>query len=300
MVTIVLVALVFYGILPLWGAWRVRKSWNRFRDAGIRALESPEVDFSVLQSDNDLPSRPLRLTGTLEAFEGDDRLWIGNDRVSMAVSLRGAPVYFLDEEADPFAVGVEPPRKAEAGSLGALPEGTQFLVWGTLARDSRGQVHFATSSSQRLLVLAFEGSPATVLTRAVYAGRSALDHWNAWTPFAVGLGFLLLLILAYADLRPGGDRAVGLAALALALLPSTFFLPPGILFFYGFARLWARARDQRARLDLTRMVTGRAGPERARGRRQARWIELAAHASLGLAVLSNSVVLIVLLRLWIP
>jgi len=300
MVLILLVALVFYGVIPLWGAWRVRKAWNRFREAGIQALGSPEVDFSLLPSDQPLPTSPVRLTGTLEAFEGDDRLWIGNDRVSMAVSLRGAPVYFVDEVADPFAVGVEPPRRAEAGSLGALPEGTQFLVWGTLARDGRGQAHFANGAHQRLLVLAFEGSPATVLTRAVYAGRSPIDHWNSWTPFSVGVGFLLLLVLAYTDLRPGGDRHLGLGALALALLPATFFLPPGILFFYGFARLWSRARDQRARLDLTRMVTGRAGPERAAGRRQARRIELVAHGALGLALLANSLVLIFLLRLWVP
>jgi len=300
MVSILLVALVFYGIVPLWGAWRVRKSWNRFRTSGIEALESPEVDFSLLQSPDRLPAHAVRLTGTLEAFEGEDRLWIGNDRVSMAVSLRGTPVYFLDEEPNPFAVGVEPPRKADAGSLGALPEGTQFLVCGILSRDSQGQAYFASAPHHGLLVLAFEGSPSTVLSRAVYAGRSVLDHWNSWTPFSVGVGFLLLLVLAYSDLRPSGDRHVGLGALALALLPATFFLPPGILFFYGFSRLWARARDQRARLDLIRMTMGRAGPERVAGRRQARHWELLAHASLATALVTNGVILIALLRLWIP
>lgn len=300
MVTIFLVALTFYAIIPLWGAWRVRRSWNQFREAGIQALGSPEVDFSLLQSDTVLPSGPLRLTGTLEAFEGADRLWVGNGQVSMAVSLRSVPVYFVDEEPDPFTVGVEPPRKAEAASLGALPEGTQFLVWGALVRDGRGQAHFASTPAQKLLVLAFEGNPSTVLTRAVYAGRSIIDHWNSWTPVSVGVGFALLLILSYADLRPLGDRHVGLTALALALLPSTFFLPPGILFFYGFARLWSRARDMRARLDLTRMVTGRAGPERQKGRHQARVREVVSHAFLGLGVLTNAILLVLLLRLWIP
>lgn len=297
---IILIALVFYGVLPLWGAWEVRRSWKRFREAGIRALGSPEVDFSLLQSDTALPSRPVRLTGTLEAFEGQDRLWVGNEKVSIAVSLRGVPVYFVDEAPDPFTVGIEPPRKAEASSLGALPEGTQFLIWGNLARDGRGQAHFASTPSHKLLVLAFEGSPATVLTRAVYAGRSVLDHWNAWTPLSVGLGFLLLLVLAYVDLRSGGDRRTGLVALALALLPSTFFLPPGILFFYGFARLWARARDIRARMDLTRMVTGRPDANRQKGILQARRYEWASHGALGLALLGNGLLLVFLLRLWVP
>jgi hypothetical protein len=296
-VPIVLAALVFYALLPLAGAWRVRRSWARFRQAALRALGSPEVDFSLLQSEGTLPGHPLRLTGTLEAFEGRDRLWIGNDRVSAAVSLRGVPVYFIDEQAAPFAIGVDPPRKAEAASLGALPEGTQFLVAGTLARDERGLVHFASGPDHGLLVLAFEGDPSTVLTRAVYAGRPVLDHWNSWTPVSLGVGFLFLLVLAYAQLRPDGDRSSGLVGLALALLPSTFFLPPGILFFYGFARLWARARDQRARSDLSR-ATGRLATQQQG--LSAPWCEAVSQLSLALGILLNAGLLVVLLRLWVP
>jgi hypothetical protein len=295
LIAILLVALVFYGLIPQWGAWRVRREWSRFREASLRAAAAPEADFSILQSEGEFPSL-LRLTGTLEAFEGSDRLWIGNDRVSAAVSLRGVPVYFLDEQAEPFAIGVEPPRRAEASSLGALPEGTQFLVAGSLSRDERGLVEFTSDAG--LLVLAFEGSPDTVLTRAVYAGRPVLDHWNSWTPVSLALGFLSLLVLAYINLRPDGDRDAGLFGLAVALLPSTFFLPPGILFFYGFARLWSRARDQRARSDLALAQGNVLLAEQEK--RQAPWCEVASQVSMGIGAILNAAILTVLLKLWMP
>ena len=102
MLPVLLVALVFYGVLPLVGAWRARRSWARFRESTLNALRAPEVDFSVLQSDGGLSPGTFRLTGTLEAFEGSDRLWVGNDRVSAAVSLRGVPVYFLWRRKSPM------------------------------------------------------------------------------------------------------------------------------------------------------------------------------------------------------
>jgi len=300
LIPIVFVALFFYGVVPLIGAWRVRRAWDRFREAALEAMVTPEADFSLLQAEHPLPPTRVKLSGTLEAFEGVDRLWIGNDRVSVAVSLRGVPVYFLDEQSEPFGIGVEPPRKAEASSLGALPEGTQFLVTGSLARDNSGLVHFGSSPDQDLLVIAFEGSPATVLARAVYSGRSVLDHWNSWTPVSLGLGFALLLVLAYGEFRPDGARDVGLTGLALALLPSTFFLPPGILFFYGFARLWGRARDQRARSDLARArARGEAAEAREAGL-QAPWCEALSQISLFFGVILNAGLLILVLRLWIP
>ena len=298
MVPIVLVALIFYAVLPLVGAWRVRRSWAQFRENTMNALRAPEVDFSVLQAEGPLPATTLRLTGTLEAFEGSDRLWVGNGSVSAAVSLRGVPVYFLDERPEPFALGVEPPRKAEAASLGALPEGTQFLVSGALARDAKGLVHFAARPDRDLLVLAFEGDASSVLERAVYSGRPVIDHWNSWTPVSVGLGFLLLLVLSYAELRPSGDRETGLVGLALALLPSTFFLPPGIVLFYGFARLWSRARDLRARSDVARTHSASAPADKAN--RSAGRCELASQAALFLGVVLNAGLLVSLLRLWVP
>lgn len=293
-----ILALVFYAVLPVAGAWALQRSWARFRQQAIAAIDAPEADFSLVQRTGPLPSGLWRLVGTLEAFEGLDRLWIGNPQVSVAVSLGDTPVYFLDSTPDPFAVGVEPPRRAQAASLGALPEGTQFLVAGALSRDPQGLVELAKVPGQDLLVIAFEGDPDTVLTRAVYAGRPLLDLWNSWTPVCLGLGCLLLLGWTYGEVRLPGNLVEGLVGLGLALLPSTFFLPPGIVFFYGFARLWAGARDQRARSDLAR-IRGHSIWAQEQASRAFR-DEVAALVALFLGAVGNEVLLVVVLRLWVP
>ncbi len=278
-VTLLAIALVFYFFLPLIGAWRVRRSWSRFRSMAFKALESPEADLSLLQSGS---SGTFRLTGRLEAFEDRDRLWIGGEKVSAAVSLRGAPVYFLDEE---------PPRRVDAASLGALPEGTPFLVAGPLA-GKPGQAHFSAAPGRDLLVLAF-GEPGTAIQRAIASGRPRFDLWNSWTPVALSAGFALLVILAYVDLKPGGNRDEGVMALALALLPSTVFLPPGILGLLGFVRLWGQARSRRSDADAKKA----SGISVLRG---AVWREWAAYAALLAGIVGNLAGLLVLLGLWIP
>lgn len=297
---VLLTALFFYGILPLVGAWRVRRRWMLFRQDVLAALGAPEVDFPLLQTGHVVPSGRHRLTGALEAFEGSDRLWIGNDRVSVAVSLVHTPVFFLDgsETTEDTA---DPPRRVEAPSLGALLEGTQFLVSGDLVADQAGQLHFASDpgSGSRLLVLAFEGDPTTVLRRALVAGRPVIDHWNSWTPVSVGLGITVLLILAW--LQWGVLGGTGPLALALAFVPSTFFLPPGIAFFYGFGRFWARGRRLRAEADLRRTLPRSSRePWSKEFRTTALVWESVAHVFLTAGIVGNTLLLVWLVRLWVP
>lgn len=299
MAVVLLTALVFYVLVPLAGSWRLRRLWEKFRAKALDALDAGDIGFSHLQSDSVLPGHPLRLIGRLEAFEGEDRLWIGNDQISAAVSLLGTPVYFLDEQFSHDGLTVEPPRKAEAASLGALPEGTHFLVAGPVSRDSQGQVQFAAGPDHPLLVLAFEGDPQTVLTRAIYSGRPVVDHWNSWTPVSLAIGILLLLTAAYAGLRAGEDRSVGLVSLSLALLPATFFLPPGILFFYGFTQIWAQGREHRASADLGR-AEHLPGAQITQWIARARWYESAAQGLLALGMVGNTLLLVALLGLWVP
>lgn len=294
---VLVVAALFYGLLPLIGAWRLRMRWARFRQLVLTANTFPDLDFPRWQAVDLDPSDPVCLVGQLEAFEGRGRLWIGNDRVSAAVDLGESPVYFLDEPGDGATFGLDPPRRADAASLGALAEGTKFLVAGSLTRDGRSQPRFEPVPGQDLLVLAFEGEAETVLTRAMYAGRPPVDHWNAWTPLAAAVGILFLMGFSYVGLTVTADRRVGLAALALALLPATAFLPPGLVFFYWFMRWWNRGRECRAWADLSRLGGGSPDDQRRWSRTGLGW-ELAAQAALGAGLVANGALAVALLRTW--
>ena len=299
-VVLFLFGFIFYLGFPLWGAWRVRRSWNIFRGLCLEALSSTEVSLFDIEPNLPAPHTSRLLIGTLEAFEGTHRLWIGNTDLSLPVSLKNSPVYFLDEPPGPFVAGVEPPRKAEASSLGALSEGTNFLVFGHLESDEKGQTHFAATDAQSLLVMAFEGDPHTVLNRAIYAGRATIDHWNSWTPVSLAAGMTAFLFWGYLNLTSGGWRSGGILALVGALLPSTFFLPPGIFLFYAFARLWSQARDHRARMDLVRLSMGKDAAPWKQLRDAARKREWLAHILLGIGMLTNAALLAFVLRLWVP
>jgi len=154
--------------------------------------------------------------------------------------------------------------------------------------------HFAAAPGRDLLVLAFEGDPSTALERAVSSGRPRVDIWNQWTPVALGIGFALLLSLAYADLKPGGNRADGTIALTLALLPSTIVLPPGLFCVWGFVRLWRRARARRAAADTGRLSGTFEAP------RGASWREAAAYGLLWAGMAANAALLFATLSFWIP
>ena len=99
---------------------------------------------------------------------------------------------------------------------------------------------------------------------------------------------MALLVLTSIELRPQGDFEAGRLGLALAMLPATFFLPPGIVFFYGFSRLWSRARDLRSELDLGR----------SSGRNGAFLTETAANFLLLMGGTGNALFLVWLLSLW--
>ena len=288
----VLLAFLFYLVIPIAGAFVVRGGWRGLRRWVTQAAASPVVSFRDLQEYR-RDSGPFRLLGSLEAFEGRDTLWIGNDTVSVQVRIRGVEVYFL-EHPEEGESPQDPPRKVNWTNLGVLPEGTRFLVWGSLSPVAQFPL-FEAKPGKPLLVLAFHGDEATVLERTLRDSRQVIEHWNPMTPISLLVGFGTLLLVAYWELRVPGSRAFGLSALALALLPSTFFLPPGIFLFYWFSRLWARSRTLRATRDVLMFRTG--SPEKAVScGKRARRVEILAHAVLAVGAGLNVLLLLTLLR----
>ncbi len=293
-------ALLFYAALPLFGAFQVRRRWRRLRQRVTSAAASEDLTFSLLQT----PGRhrgPYRLLGSLEAIEGRDTLWIGGESVSVPVYLRGIEVYFVednDDSVDSFAPK-EPPRRVPWNALGVLPEGTHFFIWGWLGEGTAID-RFEAAPDRPLLVMAYSGDSRTVLERVIRDGRQPIEHWNPWTPVSLVVGFGTLLLAGYWQLHLPGLRETAQFGLALALLPSTFFLPPGIVMFYLFAKFWATSRAYRAQRDLVVFRSGAPNQQSRALASSARQLEIFAHALLLLGVGLNALLLFLVLRLLAP
>ncbi|NNM54524.1 MAG: hypothetical protein HKM05_07360, partial [Spirochaetales bacterium] len=180
----------------------------------------------------------------------------------------------------------------------ALPEGVTFFVAGRLTeKDGRSQ--FYTQSQHKLLLIAYEGRSQTVLARTIWSARHKIELWNFLTPLSLAVGLSALLAAGYFLLKIPGERAEGLVALSLALLPSTFFLPPGILFFYWFSRIWRQSRRRRAERDVL-AFEGKAGTMPwIEQKRSARHREILAMTAFLSGAGLNVILLLILLRLWI-
>ncbi len=287
----------FYVALPLIGAYIVRHRWRVLRSLVLSASHWLDCTFSDIQGP--VPLSPRRFFGHLEAWEGREILWLTDGKLSVPVNVEGADFWFLQTEDVPRTeASEEPPRRVFWKDVRALPEGVTFLVAGRLIeKDGRGQFH--TLPQHKLLFLAYEGRSQTVLPRTIWSSRHKNELWNFLTPLSLAVGLAALLAAGYFLLKMPGERAEGLVALALALLPSTFFLPPGILFFYWFSRIWGKSRRHRAERDVL-AFEGKSGTLAwMKEKHLARRHEILAMLAFLTGATINATLLLILLRLWI-
>lgn len=208
-----------------------------------------------------------RFIGTLEAVQGTNRLWLtGGDGVSVAADLEGAPTYILPWSArgEAGSFGDEEPQILPWKSIAALPSGTQILVAGTLV-DSDGRRVFRAAAGEPPLVVLYEGDARTLLERAVLCGRQRNEYWNHLTRISLLTGFLALFMTGSLVIRDPELRVAGMIAYALCAAPLAVFLPPGVVFYFLYRRLWKRARHLRAERDLFRLPLGYFEPASSGG-----------------------------------
>ncbi len=251
-----LAALLFYGVLPVAGAFAARAGWRAFRRRFLASLEyaplalgdglrSPEGEVLV-----------RRHSGSAEVLQGEDRLWVRGEGATAAVLLKGARIYLL-----PTARTSEGPYDLEAADeslrpeawnrLSGLSEGARVYAAGNLRVEGGLPVFFGTPA-EPLLILIHDGRDGDLARRAVWAGRHRNEYWNPVTLVSLTAGFLSTGAALYDLLRPPLLSLPAALAAALAVSPVLPFLPPGLAFLSIYRRLWARARRLRARRDLLR------------------------------------------------
>lgn len=260
---IVAVILLFYVAIPVAGAFAVRGEWRKFRRRLLDASLLPEVPYTARNdSDEEVTAGVFRAFGTLEALQGQDRIWIRTRTRSVAVDMAGVKVYLLssslysgsevDETRPGSSISDESPTIVKWERVTTLPEGSGVFVAGRLLVRS-GRPVFVAAADAPLTVVFFDGRPSTFLDRAIWSARQRNEYWNQLTPGSIAAGSLTLMILAYIFAQGAPISLPAIVAVTASAVPLLPFLPPGVGLYFLYRNLWHRGRFLRAQRDILRL-----------------------------------------------
>jgi hypothetical protein len=293
---VILLAAVFYLLIPIFGAFVVRHQWRTFRALLNRGWNLPALPYGIT-------SGLYHTHGSLESVQGDNMLWLRSAAGSVGVNVERTAMYILPGSRSYGENGAVPapkepnvtPRVVTWKHLFALAEGTHFFVAGTV-QEYQGAPMFSVSGKQHPLVVLYDCPESAVLRRGTWTGRQRNEYWNSLTPLSLIAGVfanLVLLVFVFPD-----SRLASLQAFTAAVLPLMPLMPPGVVGYYFYRRIWRRARRCRAISDVLR--TGREGRAPKRGndlRRDAYRLEFGAIIVLLGSLALNSILFSVLMAL---
>jgi hypothetical protein len=246
------VAFVFYLLGPVLGATMDRRRWLKFRTRLLDASLQPVVDYSDISGQNAVSTGSYRFFGTLEAIQGENRIWLTNGSFSIGCDLTDIMVYMMPKDlADDFENNFpdNQPVSVKWSRISSIPEGTQVFVFGTLfVKNGRGV--FKSRPRNPLLVVIYDGDKRELLKRAVFSGRQRNEYWNDYTWISLVTGISILLVLSFLKFQGSYSRSAMVLAIALSILPVSLFLPPGVLLFFLYRALWKRTRILRSQRDI--------------------------------------------------
>jgi len=253
---IILITLLFYGIIPVAGAFFARNRWRRFRTSLMQASLRPSLSYKAVHGiDN---TGLYRFFGSLQAIQDDNILWIANSDVSVSLDLEGLPIYILpsvNKEDSSLKTNIYPdesPKRTYWNSLFSLPEKTSIFVTGELISEG-GRSKFRNSKKNPLLIIIYDCEKSDFYSHAILSGRQRNEYWNVLTPGTLTAGSFSLFIYFYLLIQMPYMNFVAVAALSFSLVPVMPFIPPGLLFYYIYRHLWTKARILRAERDLLKL-----------------------------------------------
>jgi len=271
-----LVALVFYAILPIIGGYLARNQWRRFRQRLVELHPAPLLELGAWAT------RPVteeawlegdrRFFGSLEAIEGDERIWMRGAALTATIDLGRAPLYLLASETRNEYEPERPElvRRLSWSKVRVFPEGAKLFVGGAV-RIEGGKAVFREKPGQSLIVVSYAGSEENLLERLVSGGRRDNEYWNALSRVSLALGIGILTIFLSLVWKADYFPTVIFLSVLVTLFPVLALMPPGLPFFFLYLHFWKRGLAARTRRDLLRLPStgmgeGRGGASDHSGR----------------------------------
>jgi hypothetical protein len=256
-------AFLWYALIPIIGAFIVRKNWRRFRKRFDKLRSRPLLDYASSRQLNADPAE-FRFAGNFESVTEDKVLWIRSGELTMPVDLAGANTFALpntSEEGIPaaFDPGEEAPERIRWDRIAALTGEAKVFVGGALIVKNKRRI-FVSTPENPLLVIFYGGEDRFLTIRATRAGRAKNEYINFLTPYSLILGVFSQTIIAFAFFSRPAFREATIGALTALFIPLLLWVPPGILFTILYRRLWWRACILRAYRDLAGLLVQNPSP----------------------------------------
>jgi hypothetical protein len=284
------IALLFYLLLPALAAFANAASWRGFRRRLEDLAEAPVLGYSEaarLCADPKAATSSYRLFGSVEAMEGSDRLWVRSPSVSAVVDLSRSHLYVLGARGAEAA----PDSIERAGSVErlvwrrvrSLSEGTRLYIAGRVTAES-GHPLFVGAPGEPLIAVCYDHDERGLESALLAGARSRNELWGRQTFVFWTLGLAVASILLVSLGRVETLPTLRFLSVLLAFSPLVPFLPPGALFFVLGNALWRRCLRYRLERDVRGMRVPPPGLAPADAVEKRRLRRHAAYAAAGTAL----------------
>jgi hypothetical protein len=252
LLVIIALALFWYGLVPVAGAFVSRQSWRFFRRRFNNLCLKPVLNYPLYHS---APDGEYRFLGILESVTDEQLLWVRGENLTVPVSLRNAQTYLMPIRKtgnESFEPGEDTPERIKWSEISTLTGEAKVFVGGPLIyRDDRRI--FESMRENPLIVIFYDGDDHFLTIQAIRAGRQRNEYWNSITPYSLILGAINLIIMASSFLLRPAFRLTALTALITVFTPLFPMIPPGLLFTILYRKLWLSALMYRSYRDLARL-----------------------------------------------
>jgi len=248
---VILLAIFWYGAVPVIGAFMERGMWRSFRRRFNELRQKPELDYAAMTGIGQ--SEEYRFYGVFESVSADGILWIRSGNLTVRADLRKAKTYiFPNTGRDGNHTVFDPqeaPEKINWNRISGLTGEAKVFVGGTLATRENRRI-FTSLPEAPLLVIFYEGQEKALSVRAVRIGRHRNEFFNFLTPYAFIMGAFSQILIAINYLSRPAYNVTLIVSLIAFFAPLLIWAPPGILFTFIYRRIWFQARIYRAYRDL--------------------------------------------------
>ena len=174
------IGILFYILIPGFGALGVRSGWRKFRRQIVTASLYPTISSRMVSKTSN--QRYFRFIGLLESIQGEDLLWLSDGQITVGVEVADIRVFLLSSLSLE-----EEPQNLSWNQIYSLTAGTRVFVAGHL-HQTGGSRMLKSDGLHPLTVVIYDVDDKSLMRTSISSGRGRNEYWNQFTSLSLLTG----------------------------------------------------------------------------------------------------------------